>query len=64
MAHRLHKDDAQAVYLKVEELKHENKVIIYKPLGSNVIHGPTEIDDLPESQELFMLGKYKNSIKL
>jgi hypothetical protein len=59
MARRLHKDDAKAVYLMVTQLldgDDANSVLIYKPYGSKVVHGPLEIDLLPNSTELFMFA--------
>uniref|UniRef100_A0A8D9BJ78 C2H2-type domain-containing protein n=1 Tax=Cacopsylla melanoneura TaxID=428564 RepID=A0A8D9BJ78_9HEMI len=57
MSHHLHKNDADAVYLKVKQLIDEEKVVLYKPYHSKVLHDPAAgIDELPESQELFMLG--------
>lgn len=34
----------------------ENSILLYKPYGSPVVHGPPEIDKLPNSKDLFMLG--------
>lgn len=58
MARRLHKDDAKAVYLLATQLmdKEEESVLVYKPRGSSVVCGPKEINDLPDSEELFMFG--------
>jgi len=54
---RLHKNDARAVYLLVHQLiEKEDCILLYKPYGTSVVHGPPEIDNLPDSKDLFMLG--------
>lgn len=56
-AQRLHKDDAKAVYLLASMLiEKEDSVLIYKPYNSDVVHGPEEINHLPNSKELFMFA--------
>ncbi|KAK3922642.1 Protein HIR1 [Frankliniella fusca] len=59
MARRLHNDDAKAVYLMVTQMldgEDASSVLIYKPYGSKVVHGPPEIDQLPNSSDLFMFA--------
>ncbi|XP_052130176.1 uncharacterized protein LOC113209508 [Frankliniella occidentalis] len=57
MARRLHKNDAKAVYLMVTQLlENDDCVLLYKPYGCKVVHGPPEIDNLPDSEKLFMFA--------
>lgn len=54
---RFHKDEAKALFLMVEQLsKEEDCIVLYKPFNHEVKHGPKEIDHLPDSKSLFMLG--------
>lgn len=57
MARRMHKDDAKAVYLLVNQLlEKEDSVLIYKPCGMPLVHGPEGINSLPNSEDLFMFA--------
>lgn len=58
MARRLHQDDAKAVFLKASQMiaSDDDSILLYKPYKGKVVHGPPEIDNLPNSKELFMLG--------
>ncbi|KAK3931041.1 DNA-binding protein Ikaros [Frankliniella fusca] len=58
MAQRLHKDDAKAAYMLATQLIDSDKfnpVLLYKPYGAVTVHGPPDIDQLPNSKDLFML---------
>ncbi|KAK3924021.1 Protein arginine N-methyltransferase 9 [Frankliniella fusca] len=54
---RRHKDDAKAFYLLVMLImEDEDCILLYKLYESPVVHGPEEINDLPQSKDLFLLG--------
>jgi hypothetical protein len=57
-AKRHHKDDATSVRMLYENLKKEkhNPVILYKPLGSECLEGPSEVCNLPDADDLFMFA--------
>lgn len=54
---RAHKDDAQSLFCKVKEIseKHD-EILVFKPYQADVEIGPSAINDLPDSKNLFMLG--------
>lgn len=54
---RFHRDEAKALYLMVTQMaEEEDNILLYKPYRHGVKIGPREIDKLPDSKELFMLG--------
>ncbi|XP_014679533.1 PREDICTED: uncharacterized protein LOC106819405 [Priapulus caudatus] len=55
---RLHPHDNMFVYLRVSMLEQENfnPIVLYKPLGSEVVVGDAEIDELPHAKDLFAVG--------
>ena len=54
----LHPQDSTSVYLKVKQLQSEkyDPVLIYKPQADGILVGPEEVDKLPLSKDLFLLG--------
>ncbi|XP_018896732.2 uncharacterized protein [Bemisia tabaci] len=54
---RLHQDDVESVFLLAHEIiAKDNSLLIYKPCGKKVVHGPAEIDELSNSEDLFMFA--------
>ncbi|XP_034241085.1 uncharacterized protein LOC117645185 [Thrips palmi] len=55
---RLHKEDPVSVRKLFEGLRQEkyNPVILYKPLGMKCMQGPSEVNDLPDADNIFMFG--------
>ncbi|KAK3924101.1 Acyl-[acyl-carrier-protein]--UDP-N-acetylglucosamine O-acyltransferase [Frankliniella fusca] len=58
MARRLHKNDMKAVYMMATQLMEsdDSSILLYKPFRNEVVCGPPEIDNLPDSYELFMFA--------
>ena len=55
---RFHPTDSTSVYLHVKSLQSEkyDPILICKPQGENIQVGSSEVDKLPLSQDLFLLG--------
>ncbi|KAK3925935.1 Sentrin-specific protease 1 [Frankliniella fusca] len=52
----LHKDDAKAVFLLANQLlEKDNSILIFKPFGMPLVHGPDGINRI-NSRDLFMFG--------
>lgn len=56
MALRLNHDDAKVFYLLAQQMAGEGSILIYKPYGGKVVYRPWGIDDLPESNDLFLFA--------
>nr|XP_018908819.1 PREDICTED: uncharacterized protein LOC109038258 [Bemisia tabaci] len=57
MERRLDKDDAKSVFLLASQhAEKDDSVLIYKPLGHQVVYGPEGIYNLPNAEDLFMFG--------
>ena len=58
LSSRLHSDDAKSVMLTVDKLQREeyDPVLIYKPVGGDLVVGNSDLKSLPNFDSLFLLG--------
>ncbi|XP_054277300.1 uncharacterized protein LOC128996187 [Macrosteles quadrilineatus] len=58
---RMDEKDAEAVYLLAQNMARDDSLLIFKPTEGKVVHGPISMNDLPESNNLFMFAMQTKS---